>query len=258
MAYAGDSRLDAAGTAFLDDDRGRGIVPPKMAVEFDARTNFDQIFEDEVTRNYCSGSDLRQNTRNDPLPDLDRKDAVQFVFWASRTPLDIACRPNGNPVYSTASYDDNRHAPSDPPVNERNLSLTDTELNLTPSDNWLDDSPFAVRLEVTRSLVPNADGNYDYRLRLWLRPCAQADCNDILGTFFEDTRITYNYSALPDLPLVQEIELSPSDHAMFERFLFGFTTATAVGDNQSALIQNFTLSFIRPNDPVVTIDPAWP
>jgi hypothetical protein len=61
-----------------------------------------------------------------------------------------------------------------------------------------------------------------------------------------------------DLPLAQEIELSQTDHDMFNRFLFGFTTATAPGDTQSAVIQHFNLSFIRPNDSVITIDPNWP
>jgi hypothetical protein len=111
---------------------------------------------------------------------------------------------------------------------------------------------------VERSLVQNIDGNFDYNLRLWMRQCTQADCNNILGTLFQDTRIKYDYSALPDLPLVQAIELSPSDHDMYNRFLYGFTTATAPGDSQSALIEQFNLSFIRPSDPVITDDPNWP
>ena len=97
-----------------------------------------------------------------------------------------------------------------------------------------------------------------YNLQLWMRQCAQADCNDILGIFFQDTRIKYEYSALADLPLEQEIEVSQPDHDRFNRFLFGFTTATAPGDTQSALIEHFNLSFIRPNDPVITNDPGWP
>ena len=203
LAYAGDSREDPAGTTFLDNNGGRGIVPPKLAVEFDAKTNFDQNFEDEEIKNYCNGPNLRQDTRNDPLPGGAEKDTVQFVYWADRNPIDIPCRPNGDPIFSTASYDDNRHAPSAPPINERDLFLTDSELDVTPSNNWLNDGPWAVRLEVERSLVQNAGGNFDYNLRLWMRQCAQADCNDILGTFFQDTRIKYDYSALPDLPLVQ-------------------------------------------------------
>jgi hypothetical protein len=259
IAYAGDSREDIAGTTFLDNNGGRGIVPPKLAVKFDAKTNFNQDFEDEEVKNYCNGPNLRQNTRNDPLPDGDEKDTVQFVYWADRNPIEIPCRPNGDPIYSTASYDDNRHGPFGGigPVNERDLFLSDTELDITPADNWLNNGPWAVRLEVERSLTPNIDGNFEYDLRLWMRQCSQADCNDILGTFFQNTRIEYDYSALPDLPLTQQIELSPSDHDRFIRFLFGFTTATAPGDSQSALIEQFTLSFIRPNDPVITSDPAW-
>jgi type II secretory pathway pseudopilin PulG len=258
LAYAGDSRVDLAGTAFLDGNRGRGIVPPKLAVEFDAKTNFDQDFEDEAIKNYCTGPNLRQNTRNDPLPGGAEKDTIQFVYWADRNPIDIPCRPNGDPVYSTASYDDNRHASSTDPENERSLFLTDTKLDVTPSNNWLNDGPWAVRLEVERSIVQNAGGNFDYKLRLWMRQCDQADCNDILGTFFQDARIKYDYAAMADLPLTQEIELSQTDHIKFNRFLFGFTTATAPGDSQSALIEHFNLSFIRPNDPVITNDPNWP
>jgi hypothetical protein len=260
LAYAGDSREDPAGTTFLDNQGGRGIVPPKLAVEFDTRTNFDQNFEDEQVKNYCNGPNLRQDTRNDPLPDGAEKDAVQFVYWRDRNPIDIPCRPNGDPTYSTASYDDNRHAPfPDPasPLNERNLFLSDSELDVTTSNSWLNNGPWAVRLEVERSLVQNTDGNFDYNLRLWMRQCALADCNDILGTLFQDTRIKYDYSALPDLPLVQAIELSQADHDMFNRFLFGFTTATAPGDTQNALIEQFNLSFIRPNDPVIIDDPDW-
>ena len=259
LAYAGDSREDIAGTTFLDNNGGRGIVPPKLAVEFDAKTNFDQDFEDEEVKNYCNGPNLRPDTRNDPLPDGDEKDTVQIVYWADRNPIEIPCRPGGDSIYSTASYDDNRHGPFGGigPVNERDLFLSDTELDITPADNWLNNGPWAVRLEVERSLTPNMDGNFDYELRLWMRQCTQSDCNDILGTFFQNTRIKYDYSALPDLPLIQQIELSPTDHDRFIRFLFGFTTATAPGDSQSALIEQFTLSFIRPNDPVITSDPAW-
>ncbi len=263
LAYAGDSRQNPVGPPFLDNNGGRGIVPPKLAVEFDARTNFDQDFEDEELKNYCNGSNLRQDTRNDPLPGGAEKDTVQFVYWRDRNPIDIPCRPNGDPIYSTASYDDNRHASfPDPtsPLNERDLFLSDSELDVTLSNSWLNNGPWAVRLEVERSLVQNIDGNFDYNLRLWMRQCAQADCNDILGTSFENTRIKYDYSALPGLPLAQAIELSQSDHDMFNRFLFGFTTATASGETQSAVIdlEQFNLSFIRPNDPVITNDPGWP
>jgi len=146
------------------------------------------------------------------------------------------------------------------PRNRRDLYLTANEIDATVMDpnNWLNDGPWAVRLEMERSLVQNANGNYDYNLQLWMRQCTQADCSDILGTFFHDTRIKYDYSALEDLPLSQNIELSFTDHNLFNRFLFGFTTSTAAGESQSAIIGQFNLSFIRPADSVITSDLSWP
>ena len=126
-------------------------------------------------------------------------------------------------------------------------------------ENWLKGSsskgPWAVRFEVNRSLIQNAGGNYEYTLRAWARQCNQLDCNDVLGTFYENTRIQYS-ARIPHI--TQTIELTQADHDKFTRFLFGFTTALAAGDTQSALIQQFRLSFIRPNDPIITTDPAWP
>jgi outer membrane protein assembly factor BamB len=110
LAYAGDSRLVAASPSapedFLDNS-GVGLRPPKFALEFDTRVNFDSVFEQNL--NYCSDAvNLKTNTRNDPL-DND-KDAVQYVFWAGES-LNIPCRDGanagGDPV--PESYDDNRH-----------------------------------------------------------------------------------------------------------------------------------------------------
>ena len=100
LAYAGDSRLDTAGTSFVDKDDAslpRGLQPPKIALEFDTRTNLN------VPLLYCqSASNLAPNSRNDPRPDNADKDVVQHVFWGNEL-LTIPCRGN-NPL-----YDDNRH-----------------------------------------------------------------------------------------------------------------------------------------------------
>ncbi|UCF90618.1 MAG: PQQ-like beta-propeller repeat protein, partial [Desulfobacterales bacterium] len=99
LGYAGDSRLDPAGTefTFLDGTQnGAGLNPPKMALEFDTQTNNANLA-------FCSGTDLNPDTRNDPLS--NNKDAVQFVFWGRENNLNIPCR-NNDP-----SYDDNRHDP---------------------------------------------------------------------------------------------------------------------------------------------------
>ncbi|MGD9045540.1 MAG: PQQ-binding-like beta-propeller repeat protein, partial [Desulfobacterales bacterium] len=99
MGYAGDSRLDAAGTSFIaTDPDNRGLDPPKIAVEFDTRTN-NRI--DDPPPDYCAGLNVETNLRNDPL--TGNKDAVQYVFWGRENFLNIPCRGN-SPL-----YDDNRH-----------------------------------------------------------------------------------------------------------------------------------------------------
>jgi len=117
-----------------------------------------------------------------------------------------------------------------------------------------------VRMEVYRSIDANTTapvGYYRYELRTWVRQCDQTDCSDLLGTFYDDTRITYSPTLRPP-QMDQTIFLSSSDQTNFERFLFGFTSQTAAGDNQTSTLRNFKLSFVRPTDATVTCDPTWP
>jgi len=107
--------------------------------------------------------------------------------------------------------------------------------------------PWAVRLEVMRDPDPTCS-NCAYTLHAWIRQIDPdpAAADPIFGTFYEDTRV--EYAATPHL--AQTIELSQSEHDDFESFLFGFTGATGSGQYQTAVIADFKLSFIRPNDPV--------
>lgn len=50
--------------------------------------------------------------------------------------------------------------------------------------------------------------------------------------------------------------MEPGDHAKLEHILFGFTGATGSAVAQNVVIKEFQLSFIRPNDPIVTNDSA--
>lgn len=147
----------------------------------------------------------------------------------------------------------------------KDLSLTssdlDSDVTVDDANNWLNGdslkSRWAVRLEVDRSLVVNAENKFEYDLRLWIRQCQNVDCSDIVGTFFEKTRLKYDFSPVTTLPMTQQIELIPADHDDFVRFLFGFTGA-AGSEALDATISQFQLSLIRPNDPIITNDPAWP
>jgi prepilin-type N-terminal cleavage/methylation domain-containing protein len=109
-------------------------------VLINVNTNDNKLLENisSFTLSYAMRDLDHDLASDDEVPGGSAKDAVQFVYWADRNPIDIPCRPNGDPVFSTASYDDNRHAlasPPPPPINERKLFLTDSELDLTPSNN---------------------------------------------------------------------------------------------------------------------------
>jgi outer membrane protein assembly factor BamB len=123
-----------------------------------------------------------------------------------------------------------------------------SEINWLNGDTAATDpkGPWAVRVEVMRSLVPNANSKYEYTLHAWIRQCDSIACDNIFGTYYEDTRI--EYAATPHL--AQTIELDATQHSDFTRFLFGFTGATGSGTYQTALIEDFKLSFIRDNDPI--------
>jgi hypothetical protein len=166
-------------------------------------------------------------------------------------------------VYIGSSSDNNLYAINSfaIPRNIRNLYVTSVKdgtddtvagesVTLDDATDWLNGAaaagPWAVRLEVMRSLNANADSNYEYTLHAWIRQCASEACENVFGTFYEDTRI--QYSVTPHL--AQTIELSQADHDKFNQFIFGFTGASGLASSQSAVIAKFKLSFIRYNDPI--------
>ena len=170
-----------------------------------------------------------------------------------------------NNVYALTPFDEE-------PRNLQGLLLTNADLGgvVDSEVNWLNSStlkgPWAVRLEVDRcpgknidgvgECLPDADGKFDYELRLWMKQCINDTCdnlntgNDPFPTddpFFKDTRIEYRLTLPPDL--VQSFKL---DAAEFNRFLFGFTAAGGA-NLLDVTIYNFALSFIRPGDPIIDL-----
>lgn len=90
----------------------------------------------------------------------------------------------------------------------------------------------------------------EYILRTWIRQCEFEDCRNIIGTFFQDTRVEFNINEI-NPHLMQTVALDSTDNPRFDTFIFGFHfSAIALGASQSAVIDNFQLSFIRPDDPV--------
>jgi len=67
-----------------------------------------------------------------------------------------------------------------------------------------------------------APTNYiSYILRTWVRQCQQADCSDVTGSFYDDTRLTYSPVLRPP-QMEQTINLSSTENNQFQRFVFGF------------------------------------
>jgi hypothetical protein len=196
--------------------------------------------------------------------------------WSYTTGGDVVAKPavKGDGTVYVGSRDRNLYAIDQftNPKNRKDLLITSSgqsvggvPVTVTSENDWLKGSsskgPWAVRLEIARSTTP-INGTYPYNLRAWMRQCNSVNCNnpllfDPLGTFYEDTRIKYDPAARPPM-IEQTIELNASDHADFERFIFGFTAQTALNETQTAVIRKFQLSFIRPNDPTVDSDPRWP
>jgi len=170
-------------------------------------------------------------------------------------------------VYTISQFGDPRNFKDEDKSLGKLLTFEDLDSTVSVDNNtdWLNGDntkgSWAVRLEVDRSLVPDADGEFDYELRLWMRQCPDQNdfpCSNILGTFYQDTRIAYDYTAVQDLPMVQRFRLSGAEQDAFERFFFGFTGAT-VAEALEVTISQFQLSFIRPGDPVVHCDSNnWP
>jgi len=241
LGYAGDSRIDSAGTSFLDLKGGRGLQPPKFAVEFDAYANYG-------SSNVCSFGSRRDGT--------DDRNHIAYVFWGYNT--NSACTS----TIGKNTYDDNRHnaGTADGPTEPRNSSRpTDDDdssyfnaSTLWPAQtNWLlsnlPTNIYAFRIEVTRASTKNTNNNYLYSINSWIKQCIISDCSDVITTYsgYDNTKIAYDISQPADLPnLTRTIELSQTLHSYFNTFYFGWTAASG-GATENVLLSNFKMNFIK-------------
>ena len=197
---------------------------------------------------------------------LNPSGTLRWKFPASGSPLGplgaIRSKPaiGANGIIYFGANDGKLYA-IDPAVNEppnmRDLKLTPTDLGVSVADanNWFLEGPWAVRVEVQRERFDaDADGKFTYNLKTWLKKCTDADCTNVVGTtFFQNTRFAYDWTTAGISPMTQAFDLSNSPdsfHDRFDRFLFGFTSASTA--SQTIEIRRFQLSFIRPNDPEVS------
>ncbi|MBA4356401.1 MAG: hypothetical protein C0405_01600 [Desulfovibrio sp.] len=205
---------------------GLGIQAPKFGVEFD------------IYNNGCAASACTVGSRCDS----NVRDHVAQVFWGAQTVS--GCN---------TTYDDNRHAAGADNASEpRNSSDIDSTTGYdgyyyrTTSNDWMKTGgKFLYRFELDRSTTVNAEGNYCYQVRSWVKkptdtfPAGLSNC-------------TIAYSGPPDLTSVEN--LTPAMHQKLNKVFFGWTEGTG-GATQLATLSNFSLYYkAAPTVPIVPQD----
>jgi hypothetical protein len=173
MGYAGDSRTSSGFLATAPEDQG--LDPPKIAVEFDTRTN-NRI--DDPPPDYCVGLNVENNLRNDPL--TGNKDAVQYVFWGRENFLDIPCRGN-SPL-----YDDNRHdADGEQPTEEWRFEGASAAYSVWRPAIGPDGTIYASALDATLYAL-NKDGSQKWTFNLTDNNEYMPGVDPVTGTVYSD------------------------------------------------------------------------
>ena len=243
LGYSGTSYIGSGATGYLDGNNrttagcpgtlgceaGRGIQPPKIAVEFDPYNNYGSA-------DVCA-SGSRRDGNETPNP----RHHVAYVFWGTNANSSCSTKIGQN------SYDDNRH-------NEGSDSSSDPRNSRRPSDgadpsyynastlsyNWLTNNFYAFRIEVTRSKDP-VGGEYEYTMKSWIKPCADLTCSNYdEASSFANTKVAYT----ADTATLSRtsINLTEALHNKFSTFFYGWTMATG-GATEEVKINRFRINF---------------
>lgn len=255
MGYAGNAYVSSG--VYLDNNRGLGIRPPKVAVEFDPYAN--------ACNQVCTSNEPTDGSRCDE-PDTDSsknyKNHMALMFWGDNTTV---CGSTEGGKYT---FDDNRHDAGGGGSNESfsnarnptqlpfdkcryfdgNNACTGSALGWP--GNWLLNTTlpnvnvYALRMEVRRKLAPETSGDHQYTLTVWIKRCNAALCPEYLDTSdYLNTKKDYT-PTVPDHTLQRTIEMSSDYHDRFDKVLFGWTTATG-GKTQNVNINRFKMNFLK-------------
>ncbi|MEF3697945.1 hypothetical protein [Desulfolutivibrio sp.] len=212
--------LGYAGPGATSD--GRGLVPPKFAVEFDVYAN----------------PGVKNPNMFDSRADGPGGDHAALVFWGFDDDSG-SCESAGHSY--ACVLDDNRHSrqgtedvglgiSGDMPRNSLNRAGAGDYAAQSGRPDWLRSGAHAMRMEVDRADAPDILGDYAYSIRVWI-DCA--DCDDVMSA----------YAAGPPT-LSRTISLSRAQHERFERVLFGWTEATGAAVQQVG-VSDFKLYFLE-------------
>lgn len=208
---------------------GQGILPPKLALEFDLFRNSGQDWPCQLF------------SRNDV-----RHDHVAVVYWGREDDYGPSC---------DGCFDDNQHGAGlltdEEPRNPSDWSNSGAGFDgyyyensnswiRNYNNNWPDQhKKFRVRVELDRSLEANAEGFYCYALKGWI-----VRDDETMPDGFDD--LTQDY-ADPDNPatlpqITNSVVLNQNRHDQMEHVRFGWTTATGA-TTMLLTLSDFALNF---------------
>jgi hypothetical protein len=223
--------------AYAGPGTGKGLQPPKIAVEFDPILNSGDS-------NVCNS-----NSRNDNT--FFFWEHSTFVYWGNNNPNTCSATSN--------TYDDNRHGRGDGTNDPKNPDGSDINPDGTTYPYIIRDfnnfgtsiaSPvgrkLSFRLEIDR-VDDTASADYrKYKMRVWLKP--YAGYTDSNGVTLNDTSKKFNKNNDYPPDFQQTITLAQTWHDKFDRILFGWTQSTGSSNIQTVIISNFKIDFKNKND----------
>jgi hypothetical protein len=225
MGYAGPGTSD-----------GKGLQPPKMAIEFDFYSNAGT-----ETYNGCSSG------RNDSA-----NNHMALMFWGLNLAGNCATGSTAS-GYPQASFDDNIHGAGDGTINnpynsastgngsglggyyEGAKTTCKTLTNPTNTCNWMEDGHiYSFRLEISKATAGDGSGNGLYQINAWIYRDS-----DTIPTGFNDVTNPFTAS-LPQIS--RTVTLSAANHTALNQIYFGFTEATGAA-SQNVQISNLGVFF---------------
>jgi len=102
----------------------------------------------------------------------------------------------------------------------------------------------------------NSNGNYFYTINTWIKrcssdnisdstACAKDENNNDINPDFNNTKVAYNPTPVDSPILKRTVELGPTFHSKFDKFLFGWTAAAGSISRENIALSNFQLYFAR-------------
>jgi hypothetical protein len=224
LGYAGTGNTNT-----LQKNKAMGLVPPKMAIEFDIFPNRDGDICWTGSRNDYSGQ---------LLPPSDFRNHIALMYWGRNDYGNDKCQA----IYFKNSYDDNRHGEGN---NSSYGTLPSSGYYGGPfrknanGYNWLEDNQLhSVRVEIIRTTAGA------YTTKVWV-DCNGSTCVDaaipLQATDFQDVLNAFTDKS----PQIDRTDTFTADeHQKMNTIIFGLTEGTG-GTSQTIQVSDMRVYFTQ-------------